>query len=196
MNLNRYRLNWWQDALRQVSPRPDVLIQEIDSTKEATDSQRPLPDNIVGYISGAKLSFNDEKANPDWQFFSRRLSSQVKLETFIRAWKEGHLNQADLKGIPAYLCGGGMRLPFYKKLAVTLQSQPNCSWMKMVPLTIVMPRNLRAETLPTHDYDRLSVAYGLSFLEIGKIIKSKPQMKPDVEHITDWQKNYIDKDQM
>lgn len=194
MNFNRYRLEWWLKALKD-STHAD-LIKDIISIKEATDSQRSLPKNIHDYISLCTLKFNDETTNPDKVFFQKNLIPQIKGETFWRAWQEGHLRKEDLCEIPAYLCGGGMRLPFYKKLETALQHQPNCSWMKMKIRHISMPKNLRADTLPEQDYDRLSVAYGLSFLDVGSVIKNLPQSRPIQKPSMLWNDNYIDKDQV
>lgn len=195
MNFNRYRLEWWLKELKD-STHAD-LIKHIISIKEATDSQRALPKNINEYISFCTLKFNDETTNPDKVFFQNNLIRQIKGETFWRAWKEGHLRKEDLCQIPTFLCGGGMRLPFYKQLEKALQHQPNCSWMTMKIRYINMPKNLRADTLPPKDYDRLSVAYGLSFLDVGSVIKNLPKPSKRIEDSEQsWIDNYIDKDKV
>jgi|GEM_PF-929792 len=194
MNFNRYRLDWWLKALRDSTH--SELIKDIISIKDATDSQRALPKNVHDYISLCTLKFNDETTNPDKVFFQKNLIPQIKGETFWRAWKEEHLRKEDLCEIPTYLCGGGMRLSFYKQLETALQHQPNCSWMTMKIRYINMPKNLRADTLPPQDYDRLSVAYGLSFLDVGSVIKSLPKPRLIEDSATSWIDNYIDKDQV
>lgn len=195
MNFNRYRLDWWVLALKKLMPVPKNLLDAIADIKDVTDSQNPLPNDIGQYFSGSKLTFMSDKENPDCQFFSSNLIKQIKNNTFWRAWSENHLDKAALTGIPTYLCGGGMRMPYYKKLETSLRNQPNCSWMKMSVRRMMTPKNLIALGLPPSDYDRLSVAYGLSLLNVGKIDKSIPEPKIQISEIANWQNNYVDKDQ-
>ncbi len=194
MNLNRCRLDWWLSVLENITYQR--LTKDIISIKDATDSQRALPENIQDYISLCTLTFNDEGQNPDKIFLKKNLIPQIKGETFHKAWKEGHLRKEDLRDVPTYLCGGGMRLSFYKQLETALQHQPNYSWMTMKIRYINMPINLRADTLLPEDYDRLSVAYGLSFLDVGSVIKSLPKPRLIEDSAKSWIDNYIDKDQV
>lgn len=195
MNFNRYRLDWWISALKRLTPVPKGLLDAIVGIKDATDSQNPLPNDIGQYVSSSKLTFSSNKESPDYNFFSSNVLKQIKSNTFLRAWSENHLDQAALTGIPTYLCGGGMRMPYYKQLEASLLSQPNCSWMKMSVRRMTTPKNLIATGLPPSDYDRLSVAYGLSFLNVGKIVKSTPEPKIQILDTPNWQSNYVGKDQ-
>ncbi len=45
------------------------------------------------------------------------------------------------------------------------------------------------------DYDRISVAYGLSRFEVGKVIKAIPLPKVAIEPVDTWRDNYVGKDQ-
>lgn len=96
--------------------------------------------------------------------------------------------------ILAFYCGGGMQMPFYTKLKETMKSHPSISWMKVEPRTIELPKDMGAPGLNRHDYHRLSVAYGLSFVNVKNIILAKPIVEPteNLPHL--WRDNYIDKD--
>ena len=196
MNLNRVRLEWWLGALRNSCGMPESLLHDIESVISVTDSQTPVPEKVEDYISHSTLHFIDPKANPDRIFFYSRLSPQIKKDTFHKAWKDGHLTQETLKSLPTYLCGGGMRLPYYQKLIEEVESQPNFSWIKMQPRKFAMPKKLRADGLPQSDYDRLSVAYGLSFMTVGSILQDLAQPLYREQTAPAWQDNYIDKDQV
>lgn len=50
-----------------------------------------------------------------------------------------------------------------------------------------------APGLPTADFDRLSVAYGLSFLDLGKVLKAVPKPVIPVTSSDAWRDNYIEK---
>lgn len=196
MNLNRARLEWWLDVLRNSRDVSDSLLHDIESVISVTDSQTPLPDRVEDYISNSRLEFIDPKANPDRKFFFSRLSPQIKKDTFHKAWEDGHLTQNALKNLPTYLCGGGMRLPYYQKLVESLESQANFSWIKMQARKFAMPKKLRADGLPQSDYDRLSVAYGLSFMTVGSILQDLAHPVYRESYAPSWQDNYIDKDQV
>lgn len=58
-----------------------------------------------------------------------------------------------------------------------------------------VPGDLLADGLNDADYDRISVAYGLSRLEVGKVIKVIPLPKVAIEPVDSWRDNYVDKDQ-
>lgn len=77
--------------------------------------------------------------------------------------------------LPVFICGGGGRLDCYRemirKLSLTLQN----AWEGLngfVVKEIPAPTELEAPGLSHADYDRLAVAYGLSFTldEIGEVI--------------------------
>ncbi len=55
------------------------------------------------------------------------------------------------------------------------------------------PFNLDAPGLSRLDFDRLSVAYGLSFLDVGKVVKAMPYPQPRSITSDTWRDNYIEK---
>ena len=75
------------------------------------------------------------------------------------------------KGIPLFLCGGGSRIGFYQNIFQNLSEKP-------FPLCLVPlenPGQLKAPGLSEGDFDRISVAYGLSYnaLDLGEIVRSE-----------------------
>jgi hypothetical protein len=81
------------------------------------------------------------------------------------------------KGLPVFLCGGGARLDFYKSVLRTVEENfarafnYGPSSKPFVYRQIPQPTDLLASEAAPSDFDRLSVAYGLSFssLNIGEI---------------------------
>lgn len=76
-------------------------------------------------------------------------------------------------GVPFFLCGGGARAELYKKLAARMvRDSAPCPLLK---LNLPVPERLVAAGIDASEYDRLSVAYGLSFdqFEIGQIVPSE-----------------------
>ena len=86
-------------------------------------------------------------------------------------------------------------MEYYLALEKELEQKPGFSWLKAEAWTMGVPGDLIAEGLSETDYDRISVAYGLSRLEVGKVIKAIPLPKAVIEPVDTWRDNYIDKDQ-
>jgi hypothetical protein len=82
-------------------------------------------------------------------------------------------------GVPVFCCGGGSSVDFYTKIFQKFES--NIPPFKFVQLRLEFPDDLDAPLLPDGSYDRLSVAYGLSYdpYDIGEIIK-KSEIEDDL----------------
>lgn len=193
-NLHRHRVNWWTEALAHASA-PKKLTDDVTSGKFFADSEGPLPNSYVEYFDGVKVSLVNGAKSPDAEFFNNRVVTQVRGKTLWRAWKDNLLDQRSLEGIPLFLCGGGARMEYYLALEKELEYQQGFSWLKAEAWTMGVPGDLIAEGLADADYDRISVAYGLSRLEVGKVIKAIPLPKTAIEPVDTWRDNYVDKDQ-
>ena len=172
LNLHRARLQWWTEALKNSGQSADVLLNALAKHEYATDFLGAIPEHVEEYVLGANLHFRDADCDPDHEFFKFRVMQQVRGNTLYRA--KDYLDTQDLAGIPTFLCGGGTRMNFYGKLANELVALEGVSWLNAKVRPLEMPGNLRAPGLERKDYDRLSVAYGLSFLAIGKIVRELP----------------------
>jgi hypothetical protein len=105
------------------------------------------------------------------------------------------LSQSQLKDIPMFLCGGGARSKFYAGLEKLVQHPPGFSWLSVQPWQLTFPKDLIAENVAPADFDRLSVAYGLSRLDVGKVTKAVPQPFIPQLQSTSFNDRFIDKDQ-
>lgn len=72
-----------------------------------------------------------------------------------------------------------------------MSSAPNHTWFGTVLRQLQKPRTLVAKGLASVDYDRLSVAYGLSQIRLGKVIVNVPPL--DEANRTDYTDRYTDK---
>ncbi|WP_139052794.1 hypothetical protein [Thiocapsa marina] len=192
MNLHRHRINWWQEAL-QANAKCRGLVSCWDDLKFPTDRELAIPDCYTGYFQGIEVDFNDTRNTPDRVFFGTVLN-QVSTNTYMKAWQTGLLEGQLLKDIPTFYCGGGTRMLFYDHLRDRLRADANLSWFGLKPHRIELPSGLEAPGLKRDDYDRLTVAYGLSFLEVGKIVKAIPEPKLRIPPTMTWRDNYADKD--
>ena len=80
-------------------------------------------------------------------------------------------------GVPTFLCGGGTTVGFYRDIFDSFQCEPPP--YKIILRSLRVPEDLQAGSILQETYDRLSVAYGLSFdpYNIAGIIKK--QMLPE-----------------
>jgi hypothetical protein len=168
VNLHRSRIDWWRTAV-SAAGRKD-LVEALDAAAKCTDCSTRIPLRLEEYVSEAGVHWTRDKEHPDEQFMSKRLRPQILAKTLVEPVKQGHLKRSDVLRIPTYLCGGGMRMPFYKDLLKVLdRRERNASWVHVKPQELTKPERLEASGLAQTDYDRLSVAYGLSLMEVEPV---------------------------
>lgn len=195
MNLHRHRVDWWQTQLERLGCQTSKVLQAaLSESKFHTDMVFSIPEDVDSYIQGAEIHRVNKEFCPDHGFFTRKLVAQVRGKTYWRTWKDGHLEQSSLSNIPAFYCGGGSRMNYYKQLRVELTNMPGCSWLKASPRQIALPADLAAPGLKREDYDRLSVAYGLSFMDVGKVVRAMPKPRLVFTPETSYQNHYVSKD--
>ncbi len=73
--------------------------------------------------------------------------------------------------LPYILCGGGRSLDLYKKF-FELVNHNNSTKVRLIPILWPKPDNLVGDGIGENVFQRLTVAYGLSFEEIGEILTS------------------------
>ena len=191
-NLHAYRVDWWHSKLKDADGA-DGLNEALQATKFATDLGASVPVHNRNYFEGLHLT-KDHPDQPDSDFFDK-FWDQVRGSTLYRAWKNGFLAQHQLTNTPMFLCGGGSRSDFYLKLKTKLISFSGCSWLSAEPWQLGFPGDLDANGIDEKDFDRLSVAYGLSKLNVGQITQASPLPKVAVEPPQPFTDRYIDKDQ-
>ena len=192
-NLHRHRVDWWTNAL-QESSAPAELAQQLLQFKFQTDQQGNIPDSFVDYFADIKVKARKNVPDPDCDFYEKILA-QVQGSTLWRAWKDNLVSQQTLSGVPFFLSGGGARMKFYKALTTSMSTAlSSYSWLYATPRVMTPPDDLVVDDIARVDYDRLSVAYGLSRLELGRVLKALPMPKLISPSATNWTDHYISKD--
>lgn len=191
-NLHRFRVNWWQEQLEEHEEGRG-LLELMDSIKMPTEYRGRYPVFYTGYVNGVTANIAHEEKTPDDNFF-QMVRDQITSKVMVKAWKENKLSQEAIKDIPMFLCGGGARHALYKKLKESLRPQSGARWLCAEYRELTLPSDLIAQGVTRTDYDRLSVAYGLSRLIPGKIKDAEP-MLPSISETQsiDWRSYYIDK---
>lgn len=191
INLHRHRLDWWGIAIQKDYPELGGLISAIADGRKVSDIQAGLPARLEDYFTDSTVAFMNPDDHVDTAFF-KKVFGQVFHDGYWKA-STGYLTRDELNNIPVYLCGGGSRHSLYQKLTQANSHHSFYSWMRVSFRTLNKPSNLDAPGLSRLDFDRLSVAYGLSFLDVGKVVKAIP--RPQQLSVTSdtWRDNYIDK---
>lgn len=192
-NLHRNRVDWWKNAL-QESSAPAELAQQLLQFKFQTDQQCNIPNSFVDYFAGIGVKARKGVPSPDHDFYEKTLA-QVQGSTLWRAWKDNLVSQQTLSGVPFFLGGGGARMKFYEALTTSMsKALSSYSWLYATPRVMTPPDDLVVDDIARVDYDRLSVAYGLSRLELGRVLKALPMPKLISPSATSWTDHYISKD--
>lgn len=201
--LHKSRIEWWKACLNnEKSELARTLAATLDGVSRIRSLHGRIPEKLEDYIDGADVVFTMSPkpgcpypdGHPDGRMMNRTGSvmQQVRGYTFFKA--KDYMESQNLDGIPLFLCGGGSRMAVYdKNICNELGAFPGVPWLRANKSVLEIPANLDAPSVMRADYDRLSAAYGLSFLEIGKIIRAmpKPKVLPKKKSYED---NYISKE--
>ena len=166
INLHRQRTNWLKAGLLNrglLTPTIDSFFDEISAS---TDQLLAIPENVEQYLYNLKL----KGRNIDFDFFKKYKYQVYGLLHHTRQ-NRLPLNNDIWRKLPIFLTGGGSRMQFYQRVINDVNSRES-NWLHLEPDFLTKPGNLLADGLPSNEYDRLSVAYGLSFPQIGKIVPS------------------------
>ena len=190
-NLHVHRVDWWVEQLAR-NPSAKHLRQQLKTTKFATDMELAPPATYRDYFEGVSLDRIANQGSPDEQFL-KLVMAQVRGHTMWRAWKQSLLPKEALTGIPIFVCGGGSRMPFYARINDEIGRMPGCSWLSAEPWILGFPGDLDCRSADKAYFDRLSVAYGLSRLNVGNMTQAPPMPVFDIQQHP-WADRYIDKD--
>ena len=140
------RADWLPSAFEDV-PKDAVFCKRLAISPEQLKAlDRPFQRTLDELVRG-QLKYTKEHRMP-----------------ISRNWESG---------VPTFLCGGGARVPCYEHLLGSFASRLPPYKLDLTALAI--PDDLEAPKLPTNSYDRLSVAYGLSYIpdDIGIIFREE-----------------------
>ena len=195
MNLHRTRLDWWHQQLSKIpSTQSEALLKKIEDIKVPTEQTQPIPEKYQGYFKGLQAQYSGGALSPDDMFYKNRLVFQVRGQGIHRTVQSKIVGRVDLDHLPFFLCGGGARLPFYRNIASALDQAPEFRWLKAHRRELGMPSELDAPGLAQIDYDRLSVAFGLSFVDVGTVAIAQAIPSITQHSKVDWRSGYPDKD--
>jgi len=196
MNLHRARVDWLQ-ALMPSGNEHATAGEHLAAIAKPTDRLRPIPESVHDYLPGYEVEVVGRSI--DEEFGTQRYRAQVA----------GSINDAKVgKGIPAsqlervplLLCGGGSRMQFYGGIGAAIND--TSGWHVSVEvMRLPVPQDLVDTGWHADDFDRLSVAYGLSLAGNGETTLGRIVRAIDVPEVQPYcppkrEDNYVSKDQM
>lgn len=196
MNLHRARVDWLQGLIPAGSEHA-IAAAHLAAIAKPTDRLRPIPESVCNYLPGYEVEVVGEGVDED--FRAGRYRTQVAGS--INDAKVGKgIPPAQLVRVPLLLCGGGSRMQFYGGIGDAINGTQG--WHVSVELMrLPVPQDLVDTGWHADDFDRLSVAYGLSLAgngetTLGKIVRDIDV--PDVQpyRAPEREDTYVSKDQM
>jgi hypothetical protein len=133
-----------------------------------------IPDNASAYLDGEavnrdNLLFHLGSADRKFGEAATRSIVSVAMATHVNLRRTHHQQLSPFRdGMDLFLCGGGAKLQFFQQLIDDVEEQLRgyLSWDQRVGIRVQrlpLPANLIAQGLAPDEYDRIAVAFGLSF---------------------------------
>jgi hypothetical protein len=171
------------------------VLEKSLQQKNVVDPVMPFPATAHYEVQVDKASFSEM----DMNFFNECGASIGSVVNTTRKKRDPY-SDVWHKELPVFICGGGRRMEPYRATVIGLGAKFAQTWNDFKGFAvkdIPMPDQLQAPLLASNDYDRLAVAYGLSFTsdEIGEVVpESKtPDIKP-IKRILNTDSRYISKE--
>lgn len=195
MNLHRERVAWLRDAA-VLSGDEEQLISYLDEIKLPTDRTIPIPERVDEYLPGRQIVCPAGQELVDRTFYRTRYYKQVA--TCCGNARRTGIPDRQMVNVPCFLTGGGSRLALYGQVIGDISA--NSTVISLERMTLAPPGDdLVCPGLRDSDFDRLSVAYGLSGhgadgRPIGKVVRATEIHLPKDPPAIDWTSNYVGKE--
>jgi len=189
--LHRERLNWHVEQM-EGDNRNESIESQLKGLLEENVMPEKIPGHIEEYLQGAVYP-DKTKDHEFYNRFARMLWDDVIME--YRA--QGMVVVKGESVLPYMLCGGGRNIGLYDQFIQKVNGKNSSTSLRLKQLDMPVPEQLAKTGITQDIYQRLSVAYGLSFLDIGEVIT--PDMFPPQQSSrqqTTYKDNFVSKDQV
>ena len=189
--LHRERIHWFTDQFSKIGTRPKTVEKLC-----AITNHHWMPDEIPGSISQYVTGVQYPECTSDRAFYNS-FSSMLWYNIIMAARKKATGGVAKGVRTQFLLSGGGRTIALYNKFIELINSQRSNSQLRLHSIAMGVPKALQAQHIGTSEFHRLSVAYGLSFRDIGSIVTSDMLKEAPVNaYQLDYQNFYIGKEMM
>jgi hypothetical protein len=152
-----------------------------------------VPSNIDEMLEGIDFEKNLAKLHLDDNFI-KLIRQTIWSKTVLKASENSMPNDITWKPFPVFLCGGGSRMDFYKQVVepFVLRRDIKAQFdLKKLP----QPNDLFGIEAG-EEYDRLSVAYGLGYWDLGTFLDDFE--RTEIQTVGDdsprWSDEFVSKD--
>lgn len=189
--LHRERIYWLIDQLSKTQSQHSVITR-----LRALNTNNVMPDIIPGLIENYLSGVQYPDLTSD-SIFYRHFAQLLWNDIITAARNKFGSTFGYQQRIQYLLCGGGRSIGLYNRFIKLINSSDSNSQIRLHPIEMGIPRSLQARNISLTEFHRLSVAYGLSFPEIGKIVT--PNMLKAADNFTheiNYRDFYIGKEMM
>lgn len=188
--LHKKRIEWIGNSAEQQEVRSASLLSSIRKLNRQSGDYNIVPSSERDYLVDAK--FPDEFSLDHVYDVEYATAVGKNVLNPVKTKIDSELTQ--WKSLQLLLCGGGSKNTLYHRYLKRVDDNPN-TVTNFQRIRLLPPDNFSAPGLEEGDYHRLSVAYGLSFLDIGKYVpESEIDTASTTGSTTQWNDNFVSKD--
>ncbi len=192
-NLVKYRINKVLDASNSLDEKSQSqVLGSLSLLDDINYGGIRVPSNFDEMFEGFKFEVNQAKERID-NDFKNSVGRALWSRTVLVASKGSIPGDETWKPFPVFLCGGGSRMPFYSQIAelYTVSGLKARFDLKKLP----QPNDFFGVEAG-EEYDRLSVAYGLGYWDLGLFLADfeSPEIHADGDDSPKWSDGFISKD--
>jgi len=173
--LHQARLEWHLDQLHKMVNAGDRLAQEFKQLLHQAQAPSHVPGQAEDYLIGA--TYPDQTCD---HAFSNEFGATLYDKVYLAAKENLPFTQRYGQKIPFLLCGGGRSIEVYQHFVRRINSPWSPTSLSLHQLQLPRPSELQPGAITANDFHRLSVAYGLSFADIGRV--TTPDQLTPVKH--------------
>lgn len=187
--LHRERLAWHIGQIANTG-RHSTVVTQLETLLRNNAIPWRVPGSIEEYLDGVR--YPEKTCDND---IDNLLGSVLFQDVIIAARDRVGIVVEPGRKLQFMLCGGGRSVGLYQKFVDRINSPNSSTTLRLHRVEIGHPDQLEPRRLGQSTYHRLSVAYGLSFLDIGEVItpENLPPPPPPQNHDS-WTRTYVSKD--
>jgi len=190
--LHLKRQAWIEGAFANSKIKNPPLLKELELMRRTSGKLSKIPSSVTHYLSQAVFPENSGN-NVDTVFdrkYAMTLSASVIIPVRIID------PRTDWSKLKVLFCGGASNNKVYQHYINRVNSSDNRS-LRFNLATLEAPENLDIVGVESCDYHRLSVAFGLSFQDLGEFVgpdEIPPIPSENEQTSSAWNVEYISKD--
>lgn len=183
--LHRTRLEWLIDRLQETEGA-SLITRALSEALANNHMPEIVTGHVEDYLTDAHYPGNTVDSN-FYEDFRRMLWDDL-----LRPVK-GTTNPGDTQwqNLPYLLCGGGREVALYRHFAKNINAPSSSTQVRLREIEMGVPENLLGPGIDAALYQRLSVAYGLSFSTCGLFYQPKGPSPGPVSRSPSFRDRYV-----